>query len=81
MSCFNELEPEIETRINTISIPNDNDVEFMETTKAYGFKLEIEGMIWIPKSQVTGFDDTGTAWVFDIPTWLVEEKGLENYVE
>lgn len=67
--------------MNTISIPKNNDVECIETRKAIGFKLEIEGMIWIPRSQIRDFDDTDTAWVFDIPTWLVEEKGLENYVE
>ena len=40
---------------------------------------------WVPKSQITGYDDDTGNWTHrennqvEIPDWLAEKKGLEAY--
>jgi len=46
-----------------------------ETDSALLVQFEKEVTEWLPKSQVD-CDYLGT---IDVPTWLVEEKGLEYY--
>ncbi len=57
---------------------------------------EVEGwksVIWVPRSQIRNLDDVldgledGIRWgtreevTIEIPIWLVEEQGLDNYAE
>jgi hypothetical protein len=54
-------------------------IEEKETERAWCFLFE-KGLpvVWLPKSQVEDIRETVNE--VDIPLWLVDAKGLEDYV-
>ena len=64
---------------NTIqTLDYDRLIDDWETEKAYCFVFDGETH-YLPKSQVE--DIRETAKEVDIPLWLVEAKGLEDFVK
>ncbi len=54
-----------------------------ETDKAYLFKFDDETEEWVPKSQLKNREEFegSQEGLIVLPQWLIEEKGLEGYIE
>jgi len=52
-----------------------------ETDKAYLLNFGDDVETWIPKSQVKNAEEFEDEMFVVLPQWLIEEKGLEGYIE
>lgn len=61
-----------------IRIPNYNYYE--QTEKAYCLMFGTT-KVWIPKSQIEGWQMDDEDYIFWMEEWLIRTKGLEKYID
>lgn len=54
---------------------------FRETEKAYGIRIEGKDAFYLPKSQISDWQEDSDRYYAYVPLWLIEQNGVDELID